>query len=204
MKKKNIYIIGAGGHAKNCIDIIESDKIFKILYLVDKKINKIKKILNYNIINEKSFLNKKLKNGNIVIGIGQIKNPDLRKMIYNFYKKKGFKFPNIISKFSHVSKNSKLGDGILIGHGAVINAFSKIGSNCIINNQSLIEHDVEIGKNCHVSTGVVINGSVKIGSNTFIGSGSIIRESIKIGNNCVIGSGLIIKKDIKPLSILKK
>ena len=35
-KKKGIFIIGAGGHAKTCIDIIESGKIFKILCLVDK------------------------------------------------------------------------------------------------------------------------------------------------------------------------
>lgn len=204
MKKKGIFIIGAGGHAKTCIDIIESGKIFKILCLVDKKISKDKKILNYRVIDEKIFLNQKLKKANIIVGVGQIKNPDLRKIIYNFYKKKGFKFPNIISKFSYVSKNTKLSDGILIGHGAVINTSSKIGSNCIINNQSLIEHDVVIGSNCHISTGSILNGGVKVGSNTFIGSGSIIKENVKIGNNCIIGSGLNIKKDIKSFSIIKK
>ena len=37
MKKKNIILIGAGGHAKVCIDVIESEKKFKIVGLIDNK-----------------------------------------------------------------------------------------------------------------------------------------------------------------------
>ena len=37
-----LIIIGAGGHAKSCIDVIECEKKYKILGLFDK--NKIKKL----------------------------------------------------------------------------------------------------------------------------------------------------------------
>ena len=34
---KKILIIGAGGHAKSCIDIIESSTKYKINYILGKK-----------------------------------------------------------------------------------------------------------------------------------------------------------------------
>ena len=38
LKKKKIVIIGAGGHARSCIDVIENtNSNFKILGLVEKK-----------------------------------------------------------------------------------------------------------------------------------------------------------------------
>ena len=40
---KNIVLIGAGGHAKSCIDIIEDASKFKIEYLLDKKLLNKKK-----------------------------------------------------------------------------------------------------------------------------------------------------------------
>lgn len=201
--RKKIFIIGAGGHAKTCIDVIESNNKFRIPYLVDKKISK-KKIFNYKIIKESDFIKKKSKEKkNILIGIGQIKNSSLRKNKFLQYKKFGYNFPNIVSKFSYVSKNSLLREGTLVCHGVVINAGAKIGLNCIINNQSLLEHDVTVGDHCHISTGALINGGAKIGSNTFIGSGTIIKENIKIGKNCIVGAGLTIKKDLKPFSLIK-
>ena len=201
-KKKKIYILGAGGHAKVCIDVIQSANKFNILGLIDKK--RGKKILNYNVISEYDFTKKKNKTKNLFIGIGQIKSTDIRKRIFKFYKKLGYKFPNIISRYSYVSKRSSLGEGILICHGVVINPGSNIDSYCIINSQSLIEHDVDIGKYCHISTSSVINGGVSIGDNTFIGSGAIIQQGVQIGNDCLIGAGVVIKKDIKSFSIVKK
>ena len=36
-EKKNIILIGAGGHATSCIDVIETTNKFKIIGLIDKK-----------------------------------------------------------------------------------------------------------------------------------------------------------------------
>ena len=48
---KKIVLIGAGGHAKSCVDIIESSKQYKIQYLFEKKLgNQLSKYqkINYN------------------------------------------------------------------------------------------------------------------------------------------------------------
>ena len=84
MKKKKIYIICSGGHAKTCIDVIQSNKKYIISCLVDKDTYMNKKVFEYKVENEKKFLKKNLKNINIVVGVGQIKNSSIRKKIYNF------------------------------------------------------------------------------------------------------------------------
>lgn len=43
---KKILIIGAGGHAKSLIDVIETTKKFKIIGLIDNKKSKKKYLIN--------------------------------------------------------------------------------------------------------------------------------------------------------------
>ncbi len=179
MKKKPLILIGAGGHAKSCIDIIENQNKYHIFGIIDKS-NK-KNFMGYKVLgNDKKleFYSKKIKD--IVIAIGQIKNFEKRFEIFKKCKTLGFRLPIIKSKNSYISKNVIIGEGTLIFHNVIINSQAKIGKNCIINTRSLIEHDVEIGNNCHISTGSILNGSAKVGDNSFIGSGTVVSHSVKI------------------------
>lgn len=193
---RSIIIIGAGGHAKSCIDVINSTKKFKIKYLIgENKFNNHKIFSFKNIINIENTdkLIKNFKKLNILIGVGQLKTGKKRNKLYQFYKKKGCNFPKIISSNSYVSKFSRIQEGTIIMHGVIININSIIGKNCIINSKSLIEHDCVIGDNVHVSTGVIINGGVKVGDNSFIGSGSIIKQNRKIPKNSIIPANTYLK-----------
>ena len=149
----NIIIIGAGGHAVSCIDVIENENLFKIIGLVDSE-SKNKHVSGYPIIgndNDLAELRKKCKN--IIISIGQIHEYQPRAKIYNLLKSLNFNLPVVKSPRSYVSNKSKIGEGTIIMHDVIVNANSIIGKNCIINNKSLVEHDVEVGDNCHISTG---------------------------------------------------
>lgn len=195
---KKIVIIGAGGHAKSCLDVINSnDKIYKIAGLVDSN-KSIKKISNYKILGAEKDLRKIFKKYKYaIVGFGQIKSYKLRENSFKNLKKIGFKLPSIISNFAYFSNKSKIGEGSIVMHGVVVNAFSSIGVNCILNSNSTIEHDVKIGNNCHVAAGAVINGGVTVGNGTFIGSGSVIKEGIKIGKDCIISANIFVKKEVK-------
>ena len=122
---KKIILIGAGGHAKSCIDIIEKENKFKIVCLVDQ-VKKNSKLFNYPIVDEtipQENLLKKAKN--VLIAVGQIKNADTRVKLFQKYKKLGFKFPVIISPNSIVSNYSKIDEGSIIMHQTIINASSE-------------------------------------------------------------------------------
>lgn len=195
MKKEKIILVGAGGHAKSCIDIIEEQNKFSIFGIIGIK-NEVGKVISgYEVIGSDddydSYLN--IKNVHIAIGL-DYKN--LRLKLFNHLKKIGFKFPNIYSPRAYISKKSSIGEGNILMHSSILNASSSLGNNCIINTNALIEHDCKIGDNCHISTGVIINGNVDIGQNTFLGSMSCIKNGVKIGENCFIGMGSTVIKDL--------
>lgn len=200
--KNKILIVGGGGHAQSCIDIIENEKKYQIFGIIDKKSDTVKN--KFKMFNGDRNINElRNKVNNAFIGIGQIKSPDLRIKIFKKLKKNQYNLPIIISKFAAVSKKTTIKPGTIIMNFANISRNTKIGLCSIINTKANLEHEVIVGNFCHVSTGAILNGNVEIGDNTFIGSGAIINQNIKIGNNCIIGSGKIISKNIKSKTVIK-
>ncbi len=192
MMMKKIIIIGNGGHANSLLDVIKNIKSLKFSGFVAQ--HKDSKTVFWTDSDLKKIV-KKIKYA--AIGVGQIKDPNIRFKIFKKLKKIGFKLPTIISPYSYVSKSAIIHEGSMVMHGAVINANVKIGKNCIINSKTLIEHDVVIGDNCHISTSSTINGNSKIGKNSFIGSGSIVVNNIEIGKSKFIKAGSVVKKSLK-------
>lgn len=193
MKKKiKLFIIGSGGHAASCIELIESINKYKILGIFTD--DNIKNKLGYKVLGKTfEILNFKNKCKNIILGFGAIYDLKKRYKIFESLTKKGFIFPKIISPSSNISKFSKIADGVQIFHNCTVNANAIISENCIVNNHSLIEHDVFLDKNVHVSTGVIINGFVNVKKNSFIGSGSVLRENIRIPSETFMKMGTIKK-----------
>ena len=197
--KKKIILIGAGGHGVSCSEVIEKENKYEIYGFIDKK--KSKSVTKHKLIgSDKDLIEIKKKVNNALITIGQIKDLFIRERTFEKLIKLKFNFPIIISPLAYVSKNSSIGEGTIIMHGAIINANVKIGKNCIINTGSIIEHDVIVEDNCHISTGCIINGGVIIGSNCFIGSGSVIKQSTKIGKSSFINAKKFVDQNLKNYS----
>ena len=185
-----LILVGAGGHARSIIDIVESSNDWKIYGLVGIQREIGKNILGYKVIGTDEDLHNIYSNcNNAIIALGKIGKCDKREIVEYKLNKLGFNFPIIKSNSSYLSKHSSIGYGTSIGHGVIINAGSKIGSHCILNSKSLIEHDCIIHDHCHISTGVIINGGCEVGESSFIGSGSIIREGVIIPPKTIIGAG---------------
>ena len=197
-----IFLVGAGGHARSCIDVIEKIKNIRIVEIIDKKY-KSKKIYTYPIVKFKKVIKKNKDISYMLICIGQIPDSSLRKKLFYEGVKKGYKFTPVISPNSYVSSKAQIADGTIVMHGAIINAGAIIGKNCIINSKSLVEHDAKIGNHCHISTGAIVNGGVKISDDCFVGSGSVLRENIKVGKKATIQANTFVNKSVKAKAILK-
>ena len=193
-----ILLIGAGGHARSCIDVLEEENQFEIAGLIEKGESISNESLGYPVIgtdDDLKDLRKQYKNA--LITVGQIKSPAIRVKLYQLLKELNFTLPVIVSSQAYVSKHAQIGEGSIIMRGVIINANAKIGNNCIINNRALIEHDAIIGNHSHIATGAIVNGGVSVGSESFIGSGVVTKQYISIGNNCSVGAGVTLKSDVK-------
>lgn len=196
-QKKEIVVIGSGGHASSVIDILQQLKDWNIHGVVSVNLKKSETFHGIIVLGDDTVFGELIHNQySFVIAVGQILSSLTRVKIFNQLLELGARLPVIISADAYVSQNATIGKGTMIFHRVVINANVQIGNNCIINNASLIEHDTIIGSHTHISTGAIVNGNVSIGDHCFIGSGSVIANNIKICDEVIIGAGAVVISDI--------
>ena len=189
--KEKIVLVGAGGHAHSCIDVIEQEGKYEIAGLIDKKERIGEQVLGYSILGSDEDLPELISQyKNVLITVGQIKTSEPRVRLYQKLKSLGAHFPVICSPLAYVSKHSVIQEGTAIMHGVIICANVKIGVNCIVNSMALCEHDCRIGDHCHISTASIINGNCEIGAGAFIGSNSVLREGSIVPEKTIVPFGV--------------
>jgi sugar O-acyltransferase (sialic acid O-acetyltransferase NeuD family) len=197
MNKPDIILIGAGGHAHACIDVIELENKFRIVGLVGSQEEINERHFGYFVIAsdlDLPYLAKEYPCA--LITVGQIKSPDIRIELFQKATILGFDFPIIVSPRAHVSKHSNIGAGSIIMHDAIVNAGASVGSNCIINTRALVEHDASVEDNCHISTGAILNGGSNLGCGSFLGSGSVVKHNVSLGKKCIVGMGVVVRNHL--------
>lgn len=197
MTKPSLILIGAGGHARSCIDVIEQQGHFQIAGLVGLPEQQHTQHLGYAVIGADTDLPALAKNYQYaLIAIGQIKTAEQRMRLYQHATQLGLQLPIIIAPTAHVSRYATIGAGTIVMHGAIVNAGANVGNNCIINSRALLEHDTSVEDHCHISTGAILNGDVTVGAGSFIGSGCIIKQGIAIGKRSLVGMGLTVRHNL--------
>lgn len=197
MSKHNLILIGAGGHAHACIEVIEQCDQFNIVGLVGMPEEMDTQHLGYSVIATDDDLQKLANEYQYaIVSVGQIQSPEARIRLYHRAVELGFKMPTIVAPSALVSHHATIGAGTIVMSGALINAGASVGVNCIINTHSLIEHDTSVGNYCHISTGAILNGNVKIGIGCFVGSGTVIKEGVSIGDESIVGMGLTVRHNL--------
>ena len=201
MNKENIILIGAGGHALSCIDVIEQENKYNIRGLVGLKDEVGKKISGYDVIATQDELVNLSKDFRYAfIAIGQIKSVKLRIDLYESVLNTGFKIPSIISPQSFISRTVQIGEGTIIMNGVILNSGVRIGNNCIINSKALIEHGTQVADHCHISTGAILNGDCVVESKSFVGSGAVVKHGITIKTSSFVNMGQIVTKNFDNLN----
>jgi sugar O-acyltransferase (sialic acid O-acetyltransferase NeuD family) len=197
MSKPSLILIGAGGHAHACIDVIEQHGGYGIAGLIGMTHEMHDIHLGYAVIGTDADLSELSKTiPYALITLGQIKSPAKRILLHQQVVALGFHLPTIIAPSAYVSHHASICAGTIVMHGAIVNAGASVGKNCIINTRALLEHDATVGDHCHISTGAIINGNTMIGSGSFVGSGSVIKEGASLGQNCLVGMGLAVRHNL--------
>lgn len=197
MARKNIILLGGGGHCSSCIEVIESTCMYNITGFFDDNETQTVSGFPYQRLGTLSMLPQFVKPGTgFLVAVGQIKSALLRKRLFNLISQNEGLHATVISPFSVFSSRSSVGKGSIIHHQVIVNANSHIGKNAIINNKSLIEHDCVVGDHCHISTGAILNGGCYIGNEVFVGSNSVLIQGVSVASRVVIGAGSVVTTSI--------
>lgn len=198
----SLIVVGAGGHAVSCIDLLEQTNGVKIVGVVGQQTEVGTTVCGYPVLGVDARLTelRALASGALV-AVGQIRSPDLRIELYRQLVALDYELPVIVAPAAYRSRHANINVGTVVMPGAIVNAGVEVGVNCIINSRALLEHGVAVGDHCHISTAAVVNGDAVIGEGTFVGSGAVVREGVRIGRRCVIGMGALVRHDLPDGSV---
>lgn len=190
-----MIIAGAGGHAKEILDLF-TVKADEELYLFDN-INETLpgSIHGIELIRSEQLVKEKLKTDpRFVIGTG---NPSVRKKLYNLFMTWGGEPFTFIAATAFVSQQeTSIAEAANIMHAAFISNHVQIGAGTLVNTGAHLHHDVQTGSFCEIGPAALLLGNVKIGNDVFIGAGAILLPGIEAGNGAVIGAGAVVTRHV--------
>lgn len=183
-----IYIFGAGGHAKVVAYTARLCGYQIAGFWEDTYENIGKGFCGSKIVALESIP----EGSNVFIGFG---NNRIR-LQKGYELRKRFRIPSIIHPSAQIAENVRIGDGVFIAALSNIDPDCSIGDFAIINKLVNISHDATICEGVHICAGSILAGHVKIGSCSFIGIGSRIIEEKEVGENTIIGAGSVVIRNI--------
>lgn len=188
MKKpqhNGVSLLGAGGHAKVILDILESCDL-PVNGLYDDRL--VGERFGYPI--KGRLLETNGRTGYFLIALG---DNAIRKKVAI---KLELQFISLSDRSAIVSPTVRLGKGTVIMPGTVVNAGTVIGEHAIINTSASVDHDCVIEDFVHIAPNSTLCGNVQVGEGTLFGAGAVAIPGVKIGKNCTVGAGAVVVNDV--------
>lgn len=198
-----ILIIGAGGHSKVVVDIIQLEQKYEIAGFVDNNVPVGHKVFNYEVLGGVTEIRAIVDHYKICGGIIAIGDNFVRSNLEAKIKElcNEFIFINCIHPMSNIAFDVKMGEGNVVMAGATINPSSEIGNHCILNTNCSIDHDNRLASFASIAPNAVTGGNVEVGKFSAIGIGATVNHNVVIGHNCIIGASSFVNKNTNPNSI---
>jgi len=203
---KPVAIWGAGGHSKVVAASLPIHEMCVACYIESPPSNTKQDlsstthvILESNPISVLAELQKR-NIRHVILGFGNCRG---RLELGNLISNSGFELElvTIVHPTAVIADSVKIGIGVFIGAGCVIDPDVTIGDYSILNHRAVVCHESTIGRACHICPGVTIAGRCAVGDSTWLGVGSTCRDRIQIGERVFVGSGSNVVSDIAPGSL---
>jgi sugar O-acyltransferase (sialic acid O-acetyltransferase NeuD family) len=95
-----------------------------------------------------------------------------------------------------IGEDVEIGEGTCIAPAAIVTANVRLGRHSIINIKASISHDCSVGDFVNINPAATICGWVTIGEGAFIGAGATVKDRISIGAWSIIGAGAVVTRDV--------
>lgn len=194
-KQPALVVVGASGHAKVVIDIVEKEGRYRISHLLDDNPALHGKLLfGYRVAGAtRSLLAATGEKLPALVAIGDNR---ARMRIAGWLRDNGFQLARAVHPHSQIGRGAVIGDGTAVMAGAVVNSDAAIGENVIVNTGATVDHDCVVGDGVHLAPGVHLCGGVQVGAGTFIGAGTVAIPGIRVGANAIVGAGSTLLEDV--------
>lgn len=140
-----------------------------------------------------------------ILGIGTI---PLKKKVVAKLKERGAEFMSFVHPMATVSRNSKIGEGVVVCPYATVTESVTIGDFAMLNIYSSAGHDAKIGDNCILSPYATLNGFAVLENDVFMATHTVVTGSKRVGKGSIIGANSVVLHDVpensKVIGVSKK
>lgn len=195
---KNIVLIGGGNQAHYTIDIINKEGKYNIVGIIDS-IHDVGSIrFGYEVLGRQKDIKQLVSKYDIEGGVISIGDNWVRYYVSLQIKEQipNFNFVNAIHPSVVIGDNVKLGEGIIMMAGCIINPNSQVGDFTFFATGAQLDHDCNIGNFSSISAGSITGGYVTLGDFSSLTLGVIVIDRLQIGTNTVVGAGSLVVKSL--------
>jgi sugar O-acyltransferase (sialic acid O-acetyltransferase NeuD family) len=199
MAMRKIAIIGAGGFAREVLDIFEAinerNPSYDVLgFIVDPAYGTPGTLVNDRpILGGFEWLADHRNEVSAVCGVGA---PELRRRLIARARETGVRFASVIHPGVITTRWNNLGEGTIIAAGCILTNRIRIGDHVQVNLDCTIGHDVVLENFVTLAPGVHVSGDAVLEEGCSMGTGSVVIEKKKIGAWSIVGAGSTIVHDV--------
>jgi UDP-perosamine 4-acetyltransferase len=194
-----VIVIGAGGHAKVLLDALRATEATVVGITDSDPTKKGAAVLGVRILGTDDTLREFPPSAVMLVnGIGSTGPTTARRVLFEKFKRLGYRFATVIHPAASVSPSAQLGEGVQVMAGGIIQPDCNIGDDSIVNTGASVDHDCRIGAHVHVAPGATLSGAIAVGDNVHIGTASAIMHGVRIGAGSIIGAGAVVIEDVPP------
>ncbi len=196
----DIIILGAGGHGRVVLDIIQQARNHKpVGFLDNNKALHGRRVDGLPVLGGLERL-PDLRGRGIAAATIAIGDNGVRRAMADALEQSGFQLVNAIHPSAQLAGNVTIGKGVVVSAGALVCAHCQIGDYAILNTGCIVDHESMIGTAAHVCPGVRLAGHVTVESGAFLGIGATVIQNIRIGFEAIVGAGSVVVNNVDPMT----
>ncbi len=197
-----VVIVGGGAYARILIKALRLLSV-DVVGIVDADATmKNQKVDGISVLGGDETLDDLDREIHLVNGVGSANSMLPRRAVFERLASKGHRFASVIHPAAICESDVKLGEGVHILAGAIVQTFTAIAADTIVNMGALIDHDCKVGAHCHIAPRVALSGNVEVGDACFVGVGAVVIQGISIGAESVVAAGSAVIRDVGAGSVV--
>lgn len=115
----------------------------------------------------------------------------------------GMEVISVIHPRTQIAPSARLGKGVFVKAGAIIETNTIVEDYCIIDNGAIIAHDNHVMRACHIAPGAALGSGITIGERVIVGIGAAIATGVTVGRGSIISVGSAVTMDVPDFSVVE-